>query len=194
MRKLGQELGVDAMALYRHVRDKDDLLDGIIESSSARSSDRGPARHWKTALREQVMAARQVMLRHPWARRVLEERGTAGPRSLDYIEAVLAIAPRRRLLARPRPPRAARRWAAGSSGSTRTCSTTRGAAASPRPTPPRSARWPPASRASPSSRCRSSHEGGLGALRRRRRVRVRARPDPRRPRAAPRLIRLPAAP
>ena len=31
MRKLGQELGVDAMALYRHVRDKDDLLDGVVE-------------------------------------------------------------------------------------------------------------------------------------------------------------------
>ena len=31
MRKLGQELGVDAMALYRHVRSKDDLLDGIVE-------------------------------------------------------------------------------------------------------------------------------------------------------------------
>ena len=31
MRKLGQELGVDAMALYRHVRNKDDLLDGVVE-------------------------------------------------------------------------------------------------------------------------------------------------------------------
>ena len=31
MRKLGQELGVEAMALYRHVRDKTDLLDGVVE-------------------------------------------------------------------------------------------------------------------------------------------------------------------
>ena len=38
----------------------------------------GPASDWKTALRKQVMAARAVMLRHPWARRVFEERGTGG--------------------------------------------------------------------------------------------------------------------
>ena len=31
MRKLGQELGVDAIALYRHVTGKDDLLDGLVE-------------------------------------------------------------------------------------------------------------------------------------------------------------------
>ena len=36
------------------------------------------------------MAARAVMLRHPWARRVLEERGTSGPAALAHIEAVLA--------------------------------------------------------------------------------------------------------
>lgn len=91
MRKLGQELGVDAMALYRHVRDKDDLLDGLAEvivggiQAPERTGD------WKASLRAQVMAARDVMLRHPWARRVLEERGTGGPASLGYIESVLAI-------------------------------------------------------------------------------------------------------
>ena len=37
------------------------------------------------------MAARRVMLRHPWARRVLEERGTGGAAIIGYIEAVLAI-------------------------------------------------------------------------------------------------------
>ena len=42
-------------------------------------------------MRRQVMAARQVMLRHPWARRVLEERGTSGPAVLAYIESILAI-------------------------------------------------------------------------------------------------------
>ena len=42
-------------------------------------------------MRRQVMAARQVMLRHPWARRVLEERGTTGPAILAYIESILAI-------------------------------------------------------------------------------------------------------
>jgi AcrR family transcriptional regulator len=90
MRKLGQELGVDAMALYRHVHGKDDLLDGVAELVVG-EIERPPASDdWKGALRGHAMAARHVMLRHPWARRVLEQRGTSGPASLAHIEAVLA--------------------------------------------------------------------------------------------------------
>jgi AcrR family transcriptional regulator len=91
MRKLGQELGVDAMALYRHVRAKDDLLDGIVEKIVGEIERVEPDGHWKPALRAQVMAARQVMLRHPWARRVLEERGTTGITIIGYVESILAI-------------------------------------------------------------------------------------------------------
>ena len=90
MRKLGQELGVDAMALYRHVRSKDDLLDGLVEVIVGQMERPNPGGDWKTNLRQQAMAARSVMLRHPWARRVLEERGTGGPACLAYIETVLA--------------------------------------------------------------------------------------------------------
>jgi AcrR family transcriptional regulator len=90
MRKLGQELGVDAMAMYRHVRSKDDMLDGVVELIVG-EFERPPAdKDWKATLRQHAMAARRVMLRHPWARRVLEERGTSGPASLAHIEAVLA--------------------------------------------------------------------------------------------------------
>ena len=91
MRKLGQELGVDAMALYRHVRDKDDLLDGVVEvvvgeierpvADRRLEGQRCASKRWRPG---------KVMLRHPWARRVLEERGTSGPASLAHIEAVLA--------------------------------------------------------------------------------------------------------
>lgn len=90
MRKLGQELGVDAMALYRHVRNKDDLLDGLVELIVAEIERPATAGDWKPALREQAMAARRVMLRHPWARRVLEERPKGGPVFLAYVESVLA--------------------------------------------------------------------------------------------------------
>jgi AcrR family transcriptional regulator len=90
MRKLGQELGVDAMALYRHVRGKDDLLDGLVEVIVGQIERPSPGASWKTNLRQQAMAARTVMLRHPWARRVLEERGTGSPACLAYIESVLA--------------------------------------------------------------------------------------------------------
>lgn len=91
MRKLGQQLGVDAMALYRHVRNKDDILDGAIDAVVAEIELPHPGEDWKAALRQQIMAARAVMLRHPWAPRVLEERATAGPAVLGYIDSVLAI-------------------------------------------------------------------------------------------------------
>ena len=91
MRRLGQELGVEAMALYRHVRNKDDILDGIVERLVAEIDTSHPGEDWKAALREQAMSARRVMLRHPWARRIFDERGTSGPATIAYIESVLAI-------------------------------------------------------------------------------------------------------
>jgi AcrR family transcriptional regulator len=90
MRKLGQELGVDAMALYRHVRSKDDLLDGLVDVIIGQIERPSLPDDWKAALRAQAMGARGVMLRHPWARRVLEERGTGGPATLVHIETALA--------------------------------------------------------------------------------------------------------
>ena len=91
MRKLGQELGVDAMALYRHVRNKDDLLDGLVEVIVGQIDHPEPGDAWKASLRAQAMAARAVMLQHPWARQVLEQRGTGGPATLAYIERILSI-------------------------------------------------------------------------------------------------------
>ncbi len=90
MRKLGQELGVDPMAIYRHVRSKDDLLDGMLDVVVGGIGPASAGLTWKSALREQAMAARATMLRHPWARRVLEERGTGGPAAIAQIERVLA--------------------------------------------------------------------------------------------------------
>jgi AcrR family transcriptional regulator len=89
MRKLGQRLDVEAMALYRHVRDKDDLLDGLVDVVVAEIEPPAPSGDWKAGVRDQVLAARQVMLRHPWAPQLIVERGTSGPASLDRVEAVL---------------------------------------------------------------------------------------------------------
>jgi AcrR family transcriptional regulator len=91
MRKLGLELGVEAMAIYRHIGSKNELLDELAEFIVGQMKTASPSEAWKMALRTQVMGARHVMLRHPWARDVLEARGVAGPRRLAYIESVLAI-------------------------------------------------------------------------------------------------------
>ena len=68
MRKLAQELGVEAMSLYNHVANKDDVLDGIVEavaSEMAASSDEGD--DWKKAIRKSAISAYETLLRHPWA-------------------------------------------------------------------------------------------------------------------------------
>jgi AcrR family transcriptional regulator len=91
MRKLGQELGVEAMAIYRHVRNKDDLLNGLVETIVGEIELPSPSREWKAAMRALVMASRQVMLNHPWAPRVIIDRPTVGPAMLRHIDAVLGI-------------------------------------------------------------------------------------------------------
>jgi AcrR family transcriptional regulator len=91
MRKLGQDLDVEAMALYRHVRNKDEILDGIVDVIVSEIDDPEPADDWQATLRQKVVAARQVMLRHPWAPRVLEERPSLGPAVLGYVDSVLGI-------------------------------------------------------------------------------------------------------
>ena len=92
MRKLGGTLGVEGMALYRHVRDKDDLLDGMVDTVMgevpAPDVDAGD---WKTAMRELAVGARAVMLRHPWAPAAIVARPDVGPATLRHIDRVLRI-------------------------------------------------------------------------------------------------------
>jgi AcrR family transcriptional regulator len=88
MRRLAQELGVEAMSLYTHVRNKDDLLDGMADAVISQIPlAGGPG--WKTSLRHMALAARKVMLRHPWAPRIIETRTAPGPAALGYINAVI---------------------------------------------------------------------------------------------------------
>ncbi len=91
MRKLGQALGVDAMSLYHHVRNKEDILDGIVDVVVAEIEPPAGDTDWKPAMRRRVMTARDVMLRHPWAPRVIESRANPGPATMRYMESVLTI-------------------------------------------------------------------------------------------------------
>ena len=91
MRKLGQELGVDPMSLYNHVRDKDDLLDGIADAVVGEIDPPSAGGDWRTSMRDVLLAARDAMLRHPWAAAVLESRETPGPATMRHMEVVLGI-------------------------------------------------------------------------------------------------------
>ena len=91
MRRLGQALGVDPMSLYNHVRDKDDLLDGIGDAVVGEIQAAVGGTDWKSDLRGAILAARTTMLRHPWAAGVLESRATPGPATMAHMETVLGI-------------------------------------------------------------------------------------------------------
>jgi len=89
MRKVAQELGVEAMSLYTHVRSKDDLLDGMADAVISEIPLSSGGDDWKKSLRQMALAAREVMLRHPWAPRIVETRTAPGPAALGYINAVI---------------------------------------------------------------------------------------------------------
>lgn len=91
MRRLAQELGVEAMSLYTHVRNKNDLLDGVTDAVIGEIPLGAEGDSWKTSLREMALAARVVMLRHPWAPRTIETRAAPGPAALAYVNAVLGV-------------------------------------------------------------------------------------------------------
>ncbi len=91
MRRLGTELGIEAMSLYTHVRGKDDLLDGMIELVIGEIPIHRDGADWKDALRTTILSARRVVLRHPWAPRIIESRTDPGASGLRYYDAVMGI-------------------------------------------------------------------------------------------------------
>jgi AcrR family transcriptional regulator len=91
MRRLAQELGVEAMSLYTHVRNKEDLLDGMVDAVISEIPIAAPGGDWKASLRQTVLGARSVMLAHQWAPRTIETRTTAGPAVPRYMNAVIGI-------------------------------------------------------------------------------------------------------
>jgi AcrR family transcriptional regulator len=89
MRKLAQELGVEAMSLYRHVRNKGDIVDGMVDLVFGEIGLPPGGVDWKTAMRRRAIAAREVLARHPWAIGLMESRSTPGPATLRHHDAVI---------------------------------------------------------------------------------------------------------
>jgi AcrR family transcriptional regulator len=89
MRNLAKELGVEAMSLYHHVANKDDILNGMIDIVFSQI-DLPPARtDWRTAMRLRAHSARAALSRHPWAISLMESRAAPGPATLRHHDAVI---------------------------------------------------------------------------------------------------------
>jgi AcrR family transcriptional regulator len=87
MRRLGQELGVEAMSLYNHVTSKDDLLDGIVDLVLGDIDVPPTGTDWKQAMRQRAIAAHVVLLAHPWAAVQIMSRYNIGPGMTRYLDA-----------------------------------------------------------------------------------------------------------
>jgi AcrR family transcriptional regulator len=91
MRKMAQVLGVVPMALYKHVAGKDELLSGMIDLAVAEIDPPATDLGWKAAIRERILSARRVLLRHPWASRVMESRTEPTPTVLAYMDSMIGM-------------------------------------------------------------------------------------------------------
>lgn len=90
MRRIGKALDVEGMALYNHVANKDDILDGIVERVLSEIPVPSVEGDWKDEMRSRAIAARRVFLRHPWAIGLIEARyAGSSPVRLGYFDAVL---------------------------------------------------------------------------------------------------------
>lgn len=89
MRRLAKELGVEAMSLYHHVANKDDILDGMADMVFAEIELPSHDVDWRTAMYQRAASQRHALLRHPWAISILESRTSPGPATLRHHDAVL---------------------------------------------------------------------------------------------------------
>ena len=91
MRRLAHELDVVAMALYRHVANKEQLLDGMVDVVFGEIEPPVNGADWKASVRHRILSARGVLLVHPWASRVVETRTAPTPAVLEYLDSIIGM-------------------------------------------------------------------------------------------------------
>lgn len=91
MRKLAEKLGVEAMSLYKHVANKDALLDGVVDVVLSEIEIPPVTEKWREAMELRAESARRVILRHPWAAALIESRMTPGDIRFGYADSILGF-------------------------------------------------------------------------------------------------------
>ena len=89
MRRLGRELGFEAMSLYNYVAGKEDVLDGILDLALADTEPPSPAGDWAAAIRTSAVSVHGAFDRHPWASGLLMSPSRLRPARLRYMESLL---------------------------------------------------------------------------------------------------------
>ena len=91
MRKIADELDVVPMALYRHVANKDEMLNGMVDLVVGEIDPPETGLDWKTAMRRRILSARRMLLRHPWAASVIESRTDPTPAVIGYFDEMIGL-------------------------------------------------------------------------------------------------------
>jgi len=89
MRKLAQELGVEAMSIYYYVANKDEILDGILNFVITEFELAVGGPDWKAAIRRSAVSAHDVLMRHPWACNLMMSVKRVAPARMRYMESLL---------------------------------------------------------------------------------------------------------
>ncbi|MCU0229638.1 MAG: TetR/AcrR family transcriptional regulator [Bryobacterales bacterium] len=89
MRKLGELLRVEAMSLYKHVANKDAILEGIVDLVAAEMETPLVDGDWKAEMRKRAQSMHAVLMRHPWATQLMVSRVNVGPAMLRYVDATV---------------------------------------------------------------------------------------------------------
>jgi AcrR family transcriptional regulator len=91
MRRVADALGVTAMALYKHIANREELIDGMLDRLVESIEVPADGLPWQQALRSAIRSARATMSAHPWAQAAIETRATASPTVLAYMDSLMAI-------------------------------------------------------------------------------------------------------
>ena len=91
MRKLADELDVVPMALYKHVANKEELLDGMVDVVVGEIDPPVTGVGWKSAMRRRILSARKSLKLHRWAAQVLESRANPTPAVLAYMDSMIGL-------------------------------------------------------------------------------------------------------
>ena len=89
MRRLGEELGVEAMSLYTHVANKEDLLNAMVDAVFNEIELPSHLDDWKTAMRKRSVSFRAALSRHPWATSLKDSGTNPGPATLRHHDRVI---------------------------------------------------------------------------------------------------------
>jgi AcrR family transcriptional regulator len=89
MRRLAQGLGVEAMSLYHHVRNKDDLLAGMLDMAYSEIELPAGDADWRSEVRRTAISFHDVLLRHEWACGLFMAPLSVGPARFRYMDTLL---------------------------------------------------------------------------------------------------------